>query len=455
MKGLREGTGRHGGETGRPGGTAGMIAARGHYFNEFDAGAAAWLRELMADGLIPKGDVDERSITEVEPSDLKGYRQCHFFAGVSGWCLALRLAGVPDDEPLWTGSCPCQPFSAAGLRRGHEDERDLWPDFLRLIEACRPPEVWGEQVASSEVVGSQLEASFLVAVQAGEFARANKLAKQLATSRSFHFHPRWITRVRSGLAAADYSLRWGVLGAHSVGSPNIRQRLFWVADAATPRHTGARQAAGVHRDRSDTDAQRRFGLGESPGGCGTDGLAHAELQRTRRGTGQERTAEVGRDRSAIDGVDGGLAHADGGLAGHRGLQPGGKHRQQPQDGGVGERVGNAAGPRLEGSHTEHVPPGQVEGRLARGSNDPGSVDWPDSLAILCRDGKARRIPASAQSVLLGLAHGLPDDVDHVRLASLGFPLAGKVPNRVGLLRGFGNAINPYTAAAFIRACRGD
>ena len=84
------------------------------YYNENNRFAAQWLRNLIAAGDIAPGDVDERSITEVRPDDLRGYTQCHFFAGIGGWSAALRLAGWPDDRPVWTGSCPCQPFSAAG-----------------------------------------------------------------------------------------------------------------------------------------------------------------------------------------------------------------------------------------------------------------------------------------------------------------------------------------------------
>jgi len=114
------------------------------YYNEIDRGAAAWIRELIADGQIQKGDVDERSIADVQPAELVGRTRCHFFAGIGGWDYALRLAGWPEDREVWTGSCPCQPFSVAGKRKGTDDARHLWPEFLRLIAQRRPSVVFGE-----------------------------------------------------------------------------------------------------------------------------------------------------------------------------------------------------------------------------------------------------------------------------------------------------------------------
>lgn len=68
-------------------------AAMKVYYNENDHGAAEWLRHLIRDGLIAHGDVDERSIIDVKGQDLKGYDQCHFFAGGGGgpW-----LSNSPD-----------------------------------------------------------------------------------------------------------------------------------------------------------------------------------------------------------------------------------------------------------------------------------------------------------------------------------------------------------------------
>jgi len=163
------------------------------YYNEIDPYAVQWLKNLIAAGLIADGEVDNRSIEEVSPDDLKGFTQCHFFAGIGGWSLAARLAGWADDEPLWTGSCPCQPFSAAGKRGGTSDERHLWPVFFELIKECRPPAVAGEQVAS-------------------------KLGYE------------WLTGVRSDLESEAYAVGAVDLCAASAGYPE-RPRLFWVADA--------------------------------------------------------------------------------------------------------------------------------------------------------------------------------------------------------------------------------
>lgn len=172
------------------------------YYNEFDSYAASWLRNLIAAGHIAPGDVDERSITEVKPDDLRGYTQCHFFAGIGGWSLALRLAGWDDARPVWTGSCPCQPFSAAGKQKGTADERHLWPEFRRLIAECSPSTVFGEQVAS-------------------------RLGRD------------WFCGVRSDLEARRYAVGTAILPAFGVRAPHRRFRQWFVAHSE--RHQQSRK----------------------------------------------------------------------------------------------------------------------------------------------------------------------------------------------------------------------
>jgi DNA (cytosine-5)-methyltransferase 1 len=277
-----------------------------NYYNEFDAKAAAWLRELIKAGLIPQGEVDERSICDITAGDLKGFTQCHFFAGIGGWSYALRLAGWPDDRPVWTGSCPCQPFSAAGKGLAQADSRHLWPVFFNLIRERRPDVVFGEQVEGAVGKG-------------------------------------WLGGVCGDLESEAYACGHCVLGAHSLGAPHIRQRLYWVAD-------------------SSSSSRREPGRGDARG---------------------EEISE------SVDCVSvGGVAYTHGDRA-----------------------TGHA---REEG-----------EERLSH---------WSElrCRSILCRDGKTRRIPVEPAF----------------------FPLADGVPARVVRLRGYGNAIVPQVAAAFVEAFLG-
>jgi len=163
------------------------------YYNEIDPFAAQWLRNLIAGGHIAPGEVDERSIEDVTPDDLRGFTQCHFFAGIGVWSHSLRLAGWPDDKPVWTGSCPCQPFSAAGKGDGFADERHLWPHFFHLISERRPEHVFGEQVAAGN---------------------ANA----------------WFDLVQADLEGMGYAFGLVPFAAAGVGAPHIRERAYWVAN---------------------------------------------------------------------------------------------------------------------------------------------------------------------------------------------------------------------------------
>jgi len=172
-----------------------------NYYNEWDSFAAEWLIELVKEGLIPPGQVDQRSIADVEPSDLKGFTQCHFFAGIGGWSRALQLAGWSSDRPVWTGSPPCQPFSTAGLQKGLEDERHLWPFFYNLISKLKPPTIFMEQVTA--------------AIQEG-----------------------WLDEIQTDLETQNYALGSIVLPASSVGAFHQRTRLWIVADSNSQRWSG-------------------------------------------------------------------------------------------------------------------------------------------------------------------------------------------------------------------------
>jgi len=300
------------------------------YYNENDPKAATWLRELIRNGYIANGDVDERSIEDILPNDLAGYTQCHFFAGIGGWSYALRLAGWPDDRAVWTGSCPCQSFSTAGKGGGFADERHLWPAFLHLIRECRPERIFGEQVA-------------------------NALP--------------WIDLISGDLEAEEYAVGAAIVGAHSVGAPHIRQRLYWVADSTRKRRT--REYLLLREENYGRLAAPAIPETAGRGAVGRLALTESQQSYRRRGSRQG--------------------------------------RGEPTDGGA---VGG-----LEQSASEQV------GLSRCAWFDGRPADW-----IECRDGKWRPVEPGT------------------------FPLAHGIPGRVGLLRGYGNAIVPQDAEVFIRAC---
>ena len=226
-----------------------------NYYNEIDLYAAEWLRNLIAAGHIAPGDVDTRSIVDVKANDLKGYTQCHFFAGIGVWSHALRSANWPDDRPVWTGSCPCQPFSIAGSGAGVTDERHLWPAWFELIKQCRPDVIFGEQVES--------------AIKHG-----------------------WLDLVQNDLEREDYIVGATGIPAAGVGAPHIRHRLYFVAQSPevgrrgwrngdTPRHSGQVQieGRGSSSELADTIEGGRAGVsGDSKtqeqriAQCGTSGF---------------------------------------------------------------------------------------------------------------------------------------------------------------------------------------
>jgi DNA (cytosine-5)-methyltransferase 1 len=224
------------------------------YYNEIDEYAADWLENLIAAGHIAPGVVDRRSIEDVRPEELREYGQCHFFAGIGVWSYALRRAGWPDDRPIWTGSCPCQPFSSAGNGAGFTDERHLWPAFFHLIQQCHPAVVLGEQVASKDA-------------------------------------DEWIDLVQTDMEAMGYAFGAVAFPSAGVGAPHIRDRLFWVGNAdhegleGHAGHGGAARWAGPRRSTAEA------GL--------SGGLADADSERLHRQHAQLQWQDFGRAKQDL------------------------------------------------------------------------------------------------------------------------------------------------------------
>jgi len=105
----------------------------------------------------------------------------------------LKTTNWDEVEPIdiLTAGYPCQPFSQAGLRKGTEDERHLWPYIKEIIRKLRPSYVILENVRGHFGLGFR--------------------------------------EVLSGLTAIGYDARWTLIRASEVGAPHRRERLFILA----------------------------------------------------------------------------------------------------------------------------------------------------------------------------------------------------------------------------------
>lgn len=370
-----------------------MTSCRGvAYYNEIDPFAAQWLRELIKAGMIAAGEVDERDIRDVRPGDIAGFTQCHFFAGIGVWSYALRQAGWPDDKPVWTGSCPCQPFSVAGKRKGTADDRHLWPDWFRLISQCSPSHVFGEQVASKDGIA-------------------------------------WLDSVSADLERTAYTCGPVVLPACGVGAPHRRERLFFVAESDSER-LNRKHALLLARGQDET--------GLEAARSGTTGLVAHTLsagRATRRTKPGDRQIAGGRgacdlgDSGSIGsrGNTGSLPSAQGtrGSAGREN----GRESNELELASEPSVVGNPYRQGRQGRQGERGDDG-AELSTAQRTGGPVNGFWADAEWIYCRDEKYR---ATKPGI---------------------FPLAHGFAGRVGILRGAGNAINAEAAKEVIMAYMG-
>jgi DNA (cytosine-5)-methyltransferase 1 len=310
------------------------IVQRSVYANEFDKHAAYWLSCLP----LQIDFIDDRSIKDVTGNDVRRFTQCHFFAGIGGWPLALEIAKWPADVPVWTGSCPCQPFSAAGKRKGVEDDRHLWPEFRRLIDECRPTTIFGEQVASKD-------------------------------GRN------WLSVVRTDLEALGYAVGAADLCAAGVGAPHIRQRLFWVAHSNSRRLEEHSQCHG-----HQIQPQQQASLGRNTNGrSDTSGMANTGCERgdSRSGSWRRLDTQKRSEPSVNDQSDSRMGDT---ISDNMG-----RHRRSP----LGAK---------EKSDCQR----QVYGVGGQQSRFASPTCWRDAELVPCRDGKARPVKPGVRLLAHGI-----------------------------------------------------
>lgn len=313
-------------------------------------------------------------------------------------CSLWKLPGGVQTSLFGLEAPPCQPFSGAGKNEGFGDKRHLWPAWLKLIRKCRPNVIAGEQVASAIGHG-------------------------------------WLDLVSAGLEEEGYAVGAAIIGAHSVGAPHIRQRLYWVADAQ--RGTAERQRfdldAAALRAQGEARQQRvRADAGDGGSNCMADAMQPGRSEwRSVAGNGQT----AGR---------GGMGDSDCG-----GLKDGRRQTtdEPPESGERTLCMEHASGAGFQG-HGRLVEIRDSEGSEEANRDDRKGCFWDDGEWRVGADGKARLIKPGIEP----MAYGVFGRMAIMRAARVGEATPKEHwYNREGALKGFGNAIVPQAAAAFIRA----
>ena len=162
--------------------------------------------------------------------------------GQYGWKLVRRVSdygrgdvynlAVEEDESYVADGAivhNCQPFSVAGKRAAHGDERNMWPATRDVLREVRPGLAFLENVPGLLSVGDGSADA-----------------------------PRYFGTVLADLAELGFNAQWGVLGAHEVGAPHQRDRLWILAYLPDAIGDGVRLLAERHQrsERGEPAAER-------------------------------------------------------------------------------------------------------------------------------------------------------------------------------------------------------
>ena len=191
------------------------------YYNDNEEYCCRVLRARIADGRLPEGTVDNRSISDVPAREIKKYRQVHLFAGIGGFPLALQMANFGRSRSILSAGFPCQDISTAGRGAGLAGKQSgLWWETRAAISVVRPEVVFLENVSALLVRGLEV--------------------------------------VLGSLAPLGYRLEWHCVPARYVGAPHQRDRIWIVgvrdvADTSGPSsRMEAHSSGGQERQSAGT-----------------------------------------------------------------------------------------------------------------------------------------------------------------------------------------------------------
>ena len=139
-----------------------------------------------------------------------------------------------EKTDMVVGGFPCQPFSLAGERKGESDDRNMWPDTLRVIRMARPEYVFLENVPgllSGDGEGRQP----------------------------------YVYTILANLAEEGFDAEWEIVGADDAGAPHRRKRWFCFAYR---KLADSNSSGYIHRESEiDSDKRRIDALSDTSHSC--------------------------------------------------------------------------------------------------------------------------------------------------------------------------------------------
>lgn len=329
-----------------------------------------------------------------------------------------------------TGGFPCQPFSYAGQRRGHEDDRYLWPSMFRCINEVRPRWVVAENVAGILSMVEQGQVSAM-AVEETLFPSPDELHRyQLRETFT-------LERICTDLESHGYAVQPVLIPACSVGAPHRRDRVFIIgrctdtADTDTERQR--RRGEEDRRQRTDTAASERRELQRESERHGSSGTTPGTCKSRTEGVRQERQDAIHRPHAAAD------------TYGWRGFEVEQRLRLYLANGHGSECPrSERTTPDTTEQCNEQLRPKQCEHRLSEQEQSGGGNSEDESIAGCCRwqwSETGRWLPT--QSPIHRGNDGIPFPVDSLTIPFLKW--------RTEALKAYGNAIVPQVIYEIFRA----
>ena len=315
-----------------------------------------------------------------------------------------------DRVDVLTGGYPCQPFSAAGLRKGTEDPRHLWPYIYDHVRTIRPVRCFFENVEGHISLG--------------------------------------LRQVIDDLEGLGYATTWGIFSASEVGAPHQRKRVYILADASGAGRQqvtrGSHEDEEAHEGRASTQAHIAAGDGE---GRGAGAMAYTNSAGQQPSEWQPRSPEArhnsGRGSETLADTDSQRQR--------RWAETAGWQAGQGAEGSAATNVADATGNDaraiirdLEGEDGKKNRSQVEEQKNSRQFSDSGSdVAHADEQRLAIRES----IGEYSQSELQAFERA---DSEERRSAWATEPNVGRVVNgaafRVDRLRLLGNGVVPHTAA---------